>query len=58
MGIASIFTLERERDKDNVISDLQSELRRTQAQLLDEKNRRIRAEGELARLRSRRSTNG
>ena len=61
----SIFTRERERDLNNVVSDLQSELRRTQNKLLDvsnqlieERNRRIRAEGELFLLRRKVDGNG
>jgi cob(I)alamin adenosyltransferase len=56
----SIFTQERARDLENVLSDLQSELRRTQNkltdasnQLIEERNRRIRAEGELYILRKK-----
>ena len=56
----SIFTQERKRDLENVVSDLQSELRRTQNkltdvsnQLIEERNRRIRAEGELYILRKK-----
>ena len=52
----SVFNQERKRNLENVISDLRSELCRTQAQLLDERNRRIKAEGELNLLR--RNING
>lgn len=50
MMISSVFTQERARDKDAVISDLQSELRRTQARLNDESRKRAMAEANVIRL--------
>lgn len=49
--IGSIFTQERARDKDALISDLQSELRRTQAKLTEESRKRAEAEANVRRLK-------
>lgn len=47
----SIFAQERSRNLATLVSDLQSEVRRLQAQLLDEQRKRREAEANVARLR-------
>jgi len=54
MAFGSIFTQERSRDKDAVIRDLQTELRRTQAKLTEETRKRAEAEANVRRLQTNR----
>ena len=53
-AFGSIFTQERERDRDAVIRDLRTELRRTQAKLTEESRKRAEAEANARRLQTSR----